>query len=94
MALTRLLVTYDIGGNRRRARVHKMLRRIGNPIQKSVFWLEIDDSELSTLLQGLSEELDTTVDRAHVFRCCQRCLEGTTAMGAPWMEPEDPWWVV
>jgi len=94
MALTRFLVAYDVSGDRRRARIHRTLRRFGSPIQKSVFWVEVDDEDLPQLLQVLSQEMDADVDRVHAVRCCQKCLDGTTVMGAPWMEPEEPWWVV
>lgn len=41
--LTPLLVTYDIADDRRRRRLHQLLQRFGEPLQKSVFVCWVDD---------------------------------------------------
>ena len=51
--LTPLLVTYDIADDRRRRRLHQLLQRFGEPLQKSVFVCWVDDQHHRQLDQQL-----------------------------------------
>ena len=52
-----LIAAYDIGNDKRRLRVAKILQRVGSRVQESVFELWIDTSDLASLRQDLGAVL-------------------------------------
>ncbi len=53
--VTPILVAYDIPENRRRTRLHRLLRGFGEPVQKSVFLCWLDDRRQQRLRQLLED---------------------------------------
>jgi CRISPR-associated endonuclease Cas2 len=74
-----LLVAYDISDDRRRNRLHRLLRGFGEPVQKSVFICWVDARRrrrLETLLEDFcraphkgDERIDCVPARAESLAC-------------------------
>ncbi len=63
MARRRFLVTYDISDDRRRDRVFKALRDVGDHVQFSVFLCCLNERERVTLRGRLDELIDHREDQ-------------------------------
>jgi len=77
MATQCWLVAYDVADQRRRTRLHKLLRSFGEAVQKSVFVCSLDavrKARLEKLLRRQSLEPD---DRLDWFR-----IEAAQSLGA------------
>ena len=59
----RYLISYDIGDDRRRVRVHDACRQHGDRTQYSVFVAELDDRELVRLRGELEKIVHRTEDQ-------------------------------
>ena len=67
-----VIVTYDIdteSGNSRLRKVSKICERYGYRVQKSVFELNIDPSQLTLLLNELSRAINSKSDSIRVYKC-------------------------
>ena len=65
------LVSYDIVDDRRRARVHKLLKNYGTRVQYSVFECQLEAARLAELRQRLKPFLDTKQDSLRAYRLCK-----------------------
>ena len=80
-----LLVAYDIADDRRRNRLHRLLRGFGEPLQKSVFICWVDRARRTRLERLLADFAAATHKGAERIECIQ------AAGLAP---PRDGTWVV
>ncbi len=62
------LLCYDICDPKRLRRVHREVRDWGNPVQYSVFELEITPQQLNSLIKILNDLIDTTTDKVRLYR--------------------------
>lgn len=64
MSTARLtLLIYDIADDRRRGRLHKLLKQYGVPVQESAFEARLTESERARLLERVAELLVEDEDR-------------------------------
>ena len=56
------VIAYDIGLNRRRARVSKLLAARGIRIQKSVFLVQSTQQQIRSLVHDLAAQIDPATD--------------------------------
>lgn len=63
----RILVTYDVGNDKRLRSVFKLMRGYGDHIQYSVFRCELSDRERAELLARLSDVIKHTEDQVLLF---------------------------
>lgn len=61
------LVCYDIAEPKRLVRTHRFLKKMGLPLQYSVFTARLDDTRLRILLEGLSLCIDAREDDVRVY---------------------------
>lgn len=62
---TNYLIAYDIEDNKSRRRLFKSLKDLGlKPIQKSVFWGELNRAEFSAAIREIRECATGDLDRA------------------------------
>lgn len=61
------VVAYDISDDRRRLRLHRLLRGFGEPVQKSVFVCQLDGRRKAKLEQLLEAETLETGERLDLF---------------------------
>jgi CRISPR-associated protein Cas2 len=62
-----MLLCYDIREPRRLRRVYRRARRVGLPLQYSVFYLELNKTRLDRLLAEISDVIDHSVDDVRVY---------------------------
>ncbi len=89
-----LIAAYDIVSDSRRARVAAILQSTGDRIQKSVFLLRTDETNLPDLTLRLSAELDHGEDSLYLMRQCLTCWDTVTCIGQA--QPPEPclYWAV
>ena len=63
----RMLNEYDISDDRKRTRVFKMLRDLGDRVQYSVFCCQLNDRELHRMKENLAGRIDRESDQALVL---------------------------
>lgn len=61
------VVAYDISDDKRRLRLHRLLRGFGEPVQKSVFVCQLDGRRKARLEQMLSMETLEAGERLDLF---------------------------
>ena len=61
------IACYDIADPKRLARVHRYLRRIGMPLQYSVFLLHINAEERQRIATGLLKLIDVREDDVRIY---------------------------
>jgi CRISPR-associated protein Cas2 len=64
---TPLLLCYDIKDPKRLQRVHKCAKKVGMPLQYSVFYLEMNNADVTQLLNQLSRLIDVTQDDIKIY---------------------------
>ena len=72
MALT-VLAAYDVRVDSVRARMAAVLQAYGDRIQKSVFVLHVDESDLELIRAKCNDMLDLDVDSLLLLRMCGNC---------------------
>ncbi len=77
----RVIVTYDIVTDRRRAKMHRFLRELGINTQKSVFECEVTSEELIAIRRYARGGLDLREDRLRIYHICRRCNENAEVQG-------------
>jgi CRISPR-associated protein Cas2 len=80
--------------DRRRARVHKLLKNYGTRVQYSVFECQLEAGRLAELRQRLKPLLDTKLDSVRAYRLCKDCLEQTVVMGERPLSEDPDYWLV
>ena len=75
------LIAYDIGDDRRRERVAKILGGYGVRLQYSVFSVSLPPADLTLLQQRLEQSIDHDEDRVHIVPTCRDCRRGSRALG-------------
>jgi CRISPR-associated protein Cas2 len=63
MRRSNYVVTYDISDDRRRAKVFKLMHGFGDHAQYSVFFCQLNDSELVRLRFAVREEIHQSEDQ-------------------------------
>jgi CRISPR-associated protein Cas2 len=63
-----VIIAYDIVDNRRRARVHKFLKGMGFPVQKSVFECRLLQEQIDRIYTRLLVEVDGDEDTVRIYR--------------------------
>lgn len=76
-----IVVSYDVVNDRRRAKVHKMLKNFGTRVQYSVFECQLDAKELKRLQKRLRPLIDLKEDSLRFYQLCEVCLPKAEVMG-------------
>lgn len=76
-----IVVSYDVVNDRRRAKVHKMLKNFGTRVQYSVFECQLDAKELKRLQKRLRPLIDLKEDSVRFYQLCEVCLPKAEVMG-------------
>lgn len=82
------LVTYDMANRRRLARVFKILKREGIPVQYSIFSVVASNAKMGSLIAHLATLIDAREDDVRAYRLPENGWRAT--LGDP-MLPEDVW---
>ena len=87
-AAARWLVTYDIVEPRNLARVFKLLKKNGVPIQYSVFQVDASAAQMGALMVQTAKLIDVRTDDVRAYRLPEKPWKVT--LGATIL-PEDLW---
>jgi len=74
-------ISYDIRDDRRRNKIHKLLKDFGNPVQFSVFEANLDADQFERLLDRVGKILDEEQDSLRVYPLCAGCREKIEIIG-------------
>lgn len=77
----KIIVAYDIAGNRRREKMHKFLRELGVNTQKSVFECELNREELQALRRFALNQLNMQEDSLNIYHICKQCAARAEVQG-------------
>lgn len=88
----RWVLVYDVVEDKRRTRLHRRLRGYMEPVQKSVFEGDLDESMRRRVEDLILEELDLTVDDVRMYGLCRGCRTRIVHLGvaAPVADPSVP----
>lgn len=75
------MIAYDISSNRKRGRLHRLLKEFGLNTQKSVFECDIDEAGLSRLVANVKELVDPETDSFRIYRLCAGCQRKVAVSG-------------
>jgi CRISPR-associated protein Cas2 len=67
-------VAYDISDDKRRTKVHKVLKGFGEWTEFSLFECFLTKKELLQMRAKLDKHLDARTDRVRIYMICDACL--------------------
>ena len=76
-----LVVVYDISNDRRRTRLHKLLKNYGSPAQYSVFECLLTRQEITQMKQEVKKLLRPKIDHLRYYFLCKTCQGKTDIIG-------------
>lgn len=86
-------IVYDIADDKRRTKVHKILKGFGKWTQFSLFEGFLTKKELLTMRSKLDKHLSNERDRVRIYHLCENCLSKIETVGLA--EPaEDTYYLV
>ena len=81
------VVAYDIPDDKRRTKVHKILKGFGQWTEFSLFECFLTKKELLQMRAKLDKHLDPQDDRVRIYTICDTCLTKIETVGIP--EPRE-----
>lgn len=80
-AHARWLVTYDISDPKRLARLFKLLKKNGVPVQYSVFLVEASAAKMGALVVQMAKVVDANADDVRAYRLPENLWQVTLGEG-------------
>lgn len=77
------VVAYDIPDDKRRTKVHKILKGFGQWTEFSLFECFLTKKELLQMRAKLNEHLHAQQDRVRIYLICEQCLTKIETVGIP-----------
>lgn len=77
------VIAYDIPDDKRRTRVHKLLKGFGTWTEYSLFECFLTKKEVLLLRARLDRHLDGQQDRVRIYMICEACLSKIDTVGIP-----------
>lgn len=77
----KVMISYDIADNNRRAKAAALLQSYGNRIEESVYYLSVADKHFEHICKRLDELLDKDEDISHIVNLCQSCAKQVAVIG-------------
>lgn len=84
------VIVYDVTCDRRRARLHRLLREYGVAVQRSAFEARLTPAEKAALVRQISAIVDPKEDSVIVYGVPHDQEERIAAVGAPRPPVEAP----
>lgn len=75
------LVTYDIPGDKRRAKIASLLEDYGHRVQYSVFEIWLERPALSALTEQVAAIIEPKEDSVRFYRLCAVCQRAVAVLG-------------
>lgn len=80
---TLYVVAYDIPDDKRRTRIHKVLKGFGEWTEFSLFECFLTKKELLQMRAKLDKHLDARTDRVRIYMLCDTCCAKIETVGIP-----------
>jgi CRISPR-associated endonuclease Cas2 len=94
MALTEMVVAYDVAADDDRARLAAFLSHSGVRLQRSVFQCLVDSDRVDDFVESLRSFVDEGSDVVHVFRQCSACSDLRHEIGQAPPELGVMYWII
>jgi CRISPR-associated protein Cas2 len=78
----RYVIAYDVSDDGRRSRLARFLEGWGRRVQKSVFECDLSADELRRVHRRISELIEVSEDRCHIYRLCGECVPERLVLGS------------
>lgn len=89
-----VVVSYDIGDERRRNRVARLLEGFGARVLESVYECDLTSAQWAKLERRLRREVDLPADQVRAYLLCERCVEQTRVLAGPPVERSPSTYIV
>ena len=76
-----LVVVYDLSNNRRRIKLHKLLKNFGSPVQYSVFECLLSAEEINQMKKQIRKLLRPKTDHLRYYSLWKTCKGKTEVIG-------------
>ena len=76
-----IVIAYDIPDDKRRTRLHKLLRRYGDAVQYSIFECLISDAQFDELRRAVAKIIVEGEDNLRYYDICAACKRLTKTLG-------------
>jgi CRISPR-associated protein Cas2 len=83
-----MTISYDISDDKRRTKIHKMLKSYGQWIQYSVFECDVTDSQYAKLRSRLSKLIKPEEDSIRFYFLCACCKNKVERIGGEQVRDE------
>jgi CRISPR-associated protein Cas2 len=80
---TLYVVAYDIPDDKRRTKVHRILKGFGQWTEFSLFECFLTKKELLLMRAKLNQYLNADTDRVRIYAICETCLDKIETVGIP-----------
>ncbi len=81
------VLAYDIGDNKRRAKIAKLMESLGERVQGSVFEAYLTPDELEKIHKKSQKVMSEKEDSLRVYSLCQACRERISVKGQGRVSP-------
>ncbi|MGZ3616044.1 MAG: CRISPR-associated endonuclease Cas2 [Ktedonobacteraceae bacterium] len=81
------VVAYDISDDKRRTKIHKILKGFGQWTEFSLFECFLTKKELLQMQAKLDKYLDSNTDKVRIYLICDACMTRIETIGIP--EPKE-----
>jgi CRISPR-associated protein Cas2 len=82
------VIAYDSPNDRRRTKLHKLLKGFGAWTQYSLFECWLTDTQLVKLHTRLDKLLKESEDSVRIYPLCARCAGEVETIGSPRPQPD------
>lgn len=94
MALTEVVVAYDVSSNDHRAMLAARLSRWGVRLQRSVFVCQLPAASMEELVTEWEGLINLESDVLHIFRQCANCGSQRTELGQAPRDLDARYWII
>lgn len=70
-----IVVVYDISSDKRRVKLHNLLRDYGTPVQYSVFECYLDKKQSIAMKHRVVKLIKQKVDSVRFYHLCENCVK-------------------
>ena len=76
-----MVIVYDISNDKRRTKLHKLLKNYGNPVQYSVFECILSMEEIKKMKKEVQKLLRPKIDHLRYYSICNACKQKIEIIG-------------
>ena len=85
-----IVVVYDISNDRRRVKLHNLLKNYGTPVQYSVFECYLKEKQVVEMKKRVIKLIKEKVDSIRFYNLCGACIKKIEVPGKKELLKEPP----